>query len=210
MIKFLPLFVILLSSAVGAETLEIEYSSFYNHIKKLSSEDNNALQFAFGFKLVESRDLCHIQSAHIHTPKVDIPVQISAEQRFILPNEKALKMANAKVVMTLLEPANRCDMSVQLETKQEYLKRSYTAKELNILLQQYQSFFDDMGSFLSFLMPSVQGLVFDFGPTIQIQELIDVGPVMDGKLKLTQEWLEGSRDLELPHAPLRIAAWMAD
>ena len=32
-----------------AETIDVEYSRFYSHVKKLDNEDTQALQFAFGF-----------------------------------------------------------------------------------------------------------------------------------------------------------------
>jgi hypothetical protein len=191
---------------IQAETLELEYSSFFSHIKKLSAEDKQALQFAFGFKQVGSASLCHLQNVYIHTQKMDIPVVVSEQQRFVLPDEKALKMAQALVMVDLQEAANHCDLSVQLETKPAYLKTNYSYQELNILLTQYQTFFTDMGGFLSFLMPSVQGLVLDFGPQQNVFSILGLGTLEKGKLTLTNDWLSQKTGLELPIKPLRITA----
>jgi hypothetical protein len=190
------------------ETLELEYSSFYAHIKKLSSADQQALQFAFGFKQVGSSALCQLQRVYIHTQKVDIPVTVSAQQRFVLPDEKTLKMAHAMVMVELPEAANRCDMSVQLETKAEYLKTSYSHQELSLLLGQYQSFFDDMGGFLSFLMPSVNGLLIEFSQSQDSPLPSDhIGLWVDGKLLLNLGFIMKGDGLELPSMPLRITPW---
>jgi hypothetical protein len=37
----------ILSTYAAAETLEVEYSSFYSHVKKLDEPETNALRFAF-------------------------------------------------------------------------------------------------------------------------------------------------------------------
>ncbi|MFT6951595.1 MAG: hypothetical protein ACJAUL_002745 [Paraglaciecola sp.] len=199
---------LVLPVSLMAEPLVVQYSSFYSHVRKLQDEDTNALQFAFGFKKVQSKDLCHINSAYIHTQKVDIDLTVSAEQRFTVPSEKALKQARAEVILHLQEPANKCDMSVQLETKPDWLKTDYSAPELKKLYTQYQAFFDDMGSFLSFLMPTVQGITVHFSDH-QLNYDIDIGDqlkITAGKLDLSQEWIANNQGLTLPVKPLRITA----
>ncbi|MEM5497437.1 DUF2987 domain-containing protein [Paraglaciecola mesophila] len=194
------------SSTAKTPTLNVEYSSFYSHVRKLDDKDTSALQFAFGFKHVQSKALCHITQAYIHTQKQDIPLTVTNEQRFTVPSEKALNMAKAQVALTLSEPANQCDMSVQLETKPEWLKKQYTADELAILFTQYQTFFDDMGSFLSFLMPSVDGLVVHFSDLSLNKTLAGGAVIHNGSLHLSKDWLSEKHGLELPVLPSRITA----
>ena len=150
------------SSSVAAETIDVEYSRFYSHVKKLDNEDTQALQFAFGFVRVGEGRLCEVNGASIVTDKKTMPLEVSGEGRFTVPTEKALKLANALVRIDLNERANVCDMSVQLETKPEYLKQYYTKDDLTFLYGQYEAFFNEMGSFLSFMMPSVKGLMIQF------------------------------------------------
>ena len=145
-----------------AETIDVEYSRFYSHVKKLDNEDTQALQFAFGFLRVGEGRLCDINQADIVTDKQTMTLDVSKEGRFTVPTERALKLANAYVRIDLKEAANLCDMSVQLETQPSYLKPHYTVEELNFLYAQYEAFFNEMGSFLSFLMPSVTGLMIQF------------------------------------------------
>ncbi|QHJ10294.1 hypothetical protein FX988_00506 [Paraglaciecola mesophila] len=190
----------------STDTLNVEYSSFYSHVRKLDNEETSALQFAFGFKRVQSDVLCTITKAYIHTQKLDIPLKVSQEQRFTVPSEKALKMAKAEVVLAFVEPKNQCDMSVQLETKPKWLKTQYSANELTTLFTQYQTFFDDMGSFLSFLMPSVDGLVVHFTDA-RLNEKLANGLVIEaGTLHITKEWINRGHSLTLPDMPLRITA----
>ncbi|MEP4889777.1 MAG: DUF2987 domain-containing protein [Aliiglaciecola sp.] len=205
--KFLSFIFILVSfcSSALADTLSVEYSSFYSHLKKIDNEETPALQFAFGFKNVRNGGLCQIQSANIVTQKVTLPVTITPEYRFLLPTEKALNQAKALVKLELVENSNQCDMSVQLETKPSYLKTHYTHQELQDLYQQYAIFFDDMGSFLSFLMPSVSGLQFYFD-NIDRDSIPDALYVDEHHVVVSEDWLEQGAQVSFSEAPYRITA----
>ncbi|MCC2615715.1 DUF2987 domain-containing protein [Aestuariibacter halophilus] len=196
--------VALLSSAVCADPLEVEYASFYSHLRKLDNEDLTALQFSFGFKHVGTSTLCHIENALVHTDKQDIPLVVTPEQRFHLPYEKALKLAQATVRIELTEPSNQCDMSVLLETKPEYLKTHYQSEELTLLLDQYRAFFDDMGGFLSFMMPDAVGLKFWFDGEVSTS-LTNV-TVTDGTLTLPEQIIAQGEAIEFGTLPKRITA----
>ena len=197
----------LLTPATYAGQLNIDYSSFYNHLKKIDKAELNALQFAFGFKRVQQETLCHITKAEVVTQKVTLAVEVNAAQRFTLPNEKALKLANAEVLVDLIEPNNQCDMSVQLETKAEYLKTRYSAADLNVLNQQYKTFFDDMGSFLSFLMPSTGGLKLVFAEPPRLNKELEGVLVKGNSIILSDAYLASMQnELVLAEKPLRITA----
>ena len=200
------LFIAVSSFSVASETIDVEYSRFYSHVKKLDNEDTQALQFAFGFVRVGEGRLCDVNEALIVTDKKTMPLEVSGEGRFTVPTEKALKLANALVRIDLNERANVCDMSVQLETKPEYLKQYYTKDELTFLYGQYEAFFNEMGSFLSFMMPSVKGLMIQF----KDKELDFITPqgvhINNGVLHLEQDWIDNAKGLTLPKAPLRITA----
>ena len=193
-------------SPVAAETIDVEYSRFYSHVKKLDNEDTQALQCAFGFVRVGEGRLCEVNGAAIVTDKKTMALTVSEEGRFTVPTEKALKLANALVRIDLGERANVCDMSVQLETKPEYLKQYYTKDDLTFLYGQYEAFFNEMGSFLSFMMPSVKGLMIQFDD----KNLDFITPqgvqINNGVLHLEQEWIDGAKGLTFPHAPLRVTA----
>ncbi|RDV24138.1 DUF2987 domain-containing protein [Alteromonas aestuariivivens] len=204
--RFIAIVGLLAGCPVQAETIDIEYSRFYSHVKKLEGEDVNALQFAFGFLRVGEGRLCGINQAQIVTDKQTLPIDITEEQRFTVPSDKVLKMADAAVRIDLAEAANVCDMSVQLETRPEYLKTEYSASELAFLYQQYQAFFNEMGSFLTFMMPRVNGLMVHFAdPNLDVK-LNNAPAVNKGTLLLDKNWLELGKPLELPQAPLRITA----
>ena len=194
------------STQVVAETIDVEYSRFYSHVKKLDNEDTQALQFAFGFVRVGEGRLCGVNAASIVTDKKTMELEVSDEGRFTVPTERALKLANALVKIDLVERANVCDMSVQLETKPEYLKQYYKKEELTFLYEQYEAFFNEMGSFLSFMMPSVKGLMIQFDD----KNLDFITPqgvqINNGVLQIEQDWIDDAKGLTLPHAPLRITA----
>ncbi len=197
---------IFLSPHVVAETLDVEYSSFYSHVKKLDDPNTDALRFAFGFVHIADKRLCHISSAQITTQKQTLALTVENNNRFTVPTDKILKMARAKVVIELDDQANQCDMSVQLETLPSFLKTQYNHDELLLLFNQYQAFFDEMGGFLSFMMPAPEGLLFHFeeGKKLpeELQSLVDE----KGALTLSEAWLMQKKSLFLPNKPLRITA----
>ena len=198
----------LLASAfsAGAEQIEVEYKRFYSHINKIGDESTSALQFAFGFLRVGTNNLCPINQATIVTQKQDIPLTVTAENRFLVPKERALKLADASVVIDLGEAANLCDMSVQIETTADYVKTEYTAEDLAFIKQQYEAFFNEMGGFLSFMMPSVKGLTFRFSDEELDAQVPGAPNITNGMLMLDNEWLEQGKSLKLPVEPLRITA----
>lgn len=197
---------ILLTQVAYADEVEVSYKTFYSHVKKLDNEDTQALQFAFGFKHVSTGELCTINRARISTQKVQLPLKVTRENRFTMQSEKALSLANAFVVIDFEEPSNQCDISVQLETKPEFLKTEYTFEEMQFIYEQYEAFFNEMGSFLSFMMPTVKGLMLQFSDK-DLREATKTGEMVNaGTLMLDDEWFERKKGLKLQTAPLRITA----
>lgn len=194
------------NTVAHAEVIEVEYKSFYSHVKKLSGEDTKALQFAFGFQHVIENRLCEITDVKIVTQKQTIDIDVTPENRFSMPTERALRLADAVVQIQTPDQTNQCDISVQLETKPEYLKQYYTSDELSFLYQQYGAFFNEMGSFLSFMMPQVSGLTFYFADTDLDHELRDAPAIVNGLLQLDAKWFEKPKTLVFPTPPQRITA----
>lgn len=189
-----------------ADQLEVAYKTFHSHVRKLDNDDTQALQFAFGFIHVSTGKLCQITSAKISTQKQQIPLKVSTENRFTIPNEKALRMADAVIVLDLVENSNQCDISVQLETKEEYLKRYYSFEDLTFIYQQYEAFFNEMGSFMSFMMPTVEGLVIQFEDQNYSTNMANGYDIVQGTLTLDEAFFEKEKPLNLPLMPLRITA----
>jgi hypothetical protein len=203
---FLILGFIFLNSQVVAETLDVEYSSFYSHVKKLDDPNTDALRFAFGFMHIADKRLCHISGAQIKTQKQTLALTIENNNRFTVPTDKILKMARAKVIIELDDQANQCDMSVQLETLPSFLKTQYNHDELLLLFKQYEAFFDEMGGFLSFMMPAPEGLLFHFEEDVKLPEELQNLVDKKGALTLNKTWFMQQKGLFLPNKPLRITA----
>lgn len=195
------------STAPSTQLLEVAYKTFYSHTRKLSGDDITALRFAFGFTNIHAEgSLCHIDNAYIHTQKVDIPLIVSAEQRFSIPSEKALRLADAKIMLAIREQTNHCDINVQIETLPEYLKEQYNQADMSFILNQYMAFFDEMGGFMSFLMPQVSGLQLRFEDDNLNADLGNQLTIVQGILRLSKAQIGALKDITLPLAPLRITA----
>ncbi|MGQ8363703.1 DUF2987 domain-containing protein [Glaciecola sp. 1036] len=202
---FLIVVLSVFSGLSAAEELVLEYKSFYSHVRKLNSEDTNKLQFAFGLRHIERQTMCEITEARISTDKKQIPINITSENRFTVPLERALNMVNAKVILQLNDAANKCDMSVQLETIPELVKNAYSQQELTELFNQYAIFFEDMGGFLSFMMPSVSGLVIHFDD-LNYEKLKSGHEIINGRLELSEQDIKDLVTIEFTETPLRITA----
>ncbi|WP_371193073.1 DUF2987 domain-containing protein [Glaciecola sp. SC05] len=194
------------NSAVFADEIEVSYKTFHSHVRKLENDDTQALRFAFGFTHIQSGKLCQINSARISTQKQQIPLEISSENRFTIPSEKALRLADAMIYIDVSEPSNQCDISVQLETKPEYNKRYYSFEELVFIKEQYEAFFNEMGSFLSFMMPTVKGLVVQFEDQSYTSTMENGYTITQGTLTLNEAFFEAGKPINLPIEPLRITA----
>lgn len=212
--SFVIIIISLAAIPLQADTLKLDYASLYSHTRKLDQETMPALQFAFGFAHQKQPRMCRIKHAFIHTPKQDITLQVTSEQRFTVPSERALKLAEAVINVELDDMAEHCDMSVQLETKENYLRANYSLGELNMLQRQYIAFFDQMGGFMSFLMPSVKGLIMHFDqPPEQhaVSEGLQPQPGINGnQLQISRKWLAKQQELNLTlqEKPRRIVAWV--
>lgn len=195
-----------LSSEAHANELQVEYKTFYSHVKKLKGEDTQALQFAFGFMNIHTKQLCQINEARISTDKKQIPLNVTSENRFTIPSENALRQADAIIVLDLAEATNVCDISVQLETKPEFLKQQYPKTELEFLYSQYQAFFNEMGGFMSFMMPQVDGLTLQFADKELNKSLSNGMLIRKGILTVSEQDFRMLDNIMLPEAPFRITA----
>ncbi|MDU0355086.1 DUF2987 domain-containing protein [Paraglaciecola aquimarina] len=195
-----------ISWSARSKVLDVDYASFYSHVSKINKEETNKLRFAFGFKHIAQDRLCNLVEANIVTQKQTIPLTIENGVRFTVPTDKVLKMAKAVVAIEFADNVNQCDMSVQLETKPNILQQEYTYKELRSLLSQYKAFFANMGSFMSFMMPSATGLVMHFSEQVNLSEANATLLDKEGNLTLDQAWFEQEQGLSLPIMPLRITA----
>ncbi|WP_395343264.1 DUF2987 domain-containing protein [Ningiella sp. W23] len=189
-----------------AEQLQVDYKTFYSHLRKLNNDDTQGLQFAFGFVNIDTGRLCQINAARISTQKQQIPLEVSPENRFTIPRERALRLADAMIILDMEEATNKCDISVQLETKPEYLKANYSFEDIVYIREQYEAFFNEMGSFLSFMMPTVEGLVVQFEDESLTTSTPAGYQVIQGTLNLEEAFFEAKKPLRLPAKPLRITA----
>jgi hypothetical protein len=175
-------------------------------VKKLDGSSTDALRFAFGFQHIAEPRLCHIINAQIITQKQTLALTVENQSRFTVPTDKILKMAKAMVVIELSDQANQCDMSVQLETLPNFLKTQYSQTELLLLLNQYQAFFEEMGGFLSFMMPAAKGLQFHVSDYLELPKDLQDLTDKKGVIVLNNDWLLQHQGLKLPTKPLRITA----
>ena len=77
---------------------------------------------------------------------------------------------------------------------------------MSFILNQYMAFFDEMGGFMSFLMPQVSGLQLRFEDDNLNADLGNQLTIVQGILRLSKAQIGALKDITLPLAPLRITA----
>lgn len=215
---FLALSILLFSSITNAvseqtQITEIEYKVFYSHLRKLDPEEFDALQFAFGFKKHNSDEMCQLRKVLIHTPKKDMDVRVTAQNRFTLPKEKALKLAEATVKLDFDYAPSKCDMSVLLQANPEWLGEEITSDKLRYLNNQFKAFFDSMGGGLfSFLMPETKGIKLHLNSDYASQQLHlnnQQGITYQGELLfVADQWIKVNQQILPVGAISHITAWV--
>jgi|GEM_PF-3912839 len=199
--------------------LSVEYKKFYIHLRKLDPEDMPRLHFAFGFILPKTKAICPIENVYIHTPKQDIPITTAHTNRFSLPKERALKLAEAEVHVRfqsqfLLDygvTADMCNLSVRLEANLPQ-KAALPPTELQSLNIEFKTFFEKMGAGLfSFMMPEPHGVKLhlkqEYAST-QSHGLFQGMRISNGTVLLEDHWIrDNHQNLDLSHVS-HITAWV--
>lgn len=199
--------------------LSVEYKTFYSHLRKLDAEDMPHLHFAFGFVLPKTRAVCPIENLYIHTPRQDIPIATTRTNRFSLPKERALKLAEAEVHIRFQAQflkdygvtAEVCNLSVRLEANLPQ-KNALPPAELQTLNSEFKTFFEKMGAGLfSFMMPEPHGVKLhlkqEYAST-QSHGLFQGMRISNGMVLLEDHWIrDNHQNLDLSHVS-HITAWI--
>ncbi|UAA37117.1 DUF2987 domain-containing protein [Paraneptunicella aestuarii] len=202
-----PILAVPEKSSENPDQLIFSYSDFYSHLRKLDTEELDALQFAFGFAQHQSKKPCAIKNVFIHTQKQDIPVTVDTLQRFTLPKEKALKLANATVNVQFSPNQGDCDMSVLILAKPNW-ETQISSEQLNKIDGQFRTFFKEVGSFLSFLMPETKGIQLHYDMASSVPNLNNATK-QDKRLLLSKDWLGANTEaVELTPGFEYISAWV--
>ncbi len=194
------------SGESASHTIEMEYHDFYRHIQNLRHQDTNGLTYSFGFMHINTQQLCQINEAELILKNQTIDLTIDSENRFEMPSTDDPDLANGKVSLDIKEPPAECEMSVRLETKAEYLKTKYSKEELINIKRQYISFFNEMGSFMSFGVPSVNGLMITFDNKDLYHDIKDIGKIQNGFIIIENQVLNDIDTIIFPEIPARITA----
>lgn len=198
------------SSSVYASEMVIEYKRFYSHLNKLDSETMPSLIYTFGLLAQQPTQFsCQINSAYIHTQKVDLPLQINAFGRFSLPLEKALKLAGATIHLDIEGSEQVCDMSMSVEVDPQLLTVRPTQQQLNVWHSEFNVFFDEVGGMLAFMLPSVSGLVLHYAEPVRLAVMQSAASQHDNQLSLPATLFATFAQQNVQQIPYRVTALMA-
>ncbi|MBO1255058.1 DUF2987 domain-containing protein [Alteromonas sp. 5E99-2] len=187
-------------------TIETKYYDFHRHIQNLRHPDTSKLTYSFGFIHVDTQTLCQINEATLALKDQTIDLIVDTEYRFKMPSTDDSELANGKVVLDVIESPDACEMSVRLETKEEYLKVKYSKEDLNDIKRQYVAFFNEMGSFMSFGVPSVNGLMITFDNKYLYHDFKGIGKIQNGFMIIENQMLSDIDTIIFPEVPARITA----
>lgn len=199
------------------ETLVVPYKQFYQHVRRLDPEEHPDLQMVFGFAHQSTQQMCKIKRAFIHTAKQDIPLP-SIEHRFAVPRERALLLAEAVVTIDFQHAKQHCNISVLLKAKlDKWSHLSFlSADALRDIDRQFQHFFENVGSFLTFLVPKTLGIKLHFSASSTEQAMSMGVPstavttsVQGAIWHLSRSWLQHNETALVSKDKVRyVSAWV--
>lgn len=210
---FVGLSVFLMVFGVSAETLSLNYEGFYDRMKVVKDDDYSLVDMQF--TLVEERDgaPCPVVEGLLLTESTEQNILIKEDTKQIfLPFDKTLD--SDKAILTFNIPGSaRCTLSMQVVSSMTLLA-SLELNKLHDVRHQFEALYDDLaGFFVSWLLPDIKGVIFDFDNVMTVPEKLVDNPAIS--CELTRCFIDLSLDSQLPnviefsHPPTVLRPWIA-
>lgn len=198
---------------VSAETLSLNYEGFYDRMKVVKDDDYSLVDMQF--TLVEERTgvPCPVVEGVLLTESTEQNILIKDDTKQIfLPFDKTLD--SDKAILTFNIPgATRCTLSMQVVSSMTLLSH-FEVSKLNDVRYQFEALYDDLaGFFVSWLLPDIKGVIFDFAKATTVSDSLLNNPAIS--CELTRCFVDLSVGSQLPDtiefssSPTVLRPWIA-
>ena len=200
---------ILLTPLAAAETVSLEYTGFYDRLKRVNTNNYQYVEVAFSVPMTTD---CTILSGKITTDTEVFPLTYTKQQRLYLPYDPQLKTDRGIIHLEVSGDSSQCGIAMQVRAKKTQL--SYSNKELIVIVDDMNALLDGQQGFpMKYFRKPISGLTFEFASGASTDKTIAV--LIDGvssdvnhKLQLTNEQITNIKQISFSQTPTVVSPFV--
>jgi len=188
-----------------SDTVSLEYSGFYNPLKRVNKASYPYVELVFS---VPKSENCTIVSGNITTESQSFPLTYTKDQRIFMPFDDDLKSNRGLVNIEVHGDSSQCGIAMQVRARETLIR--YTGKSLQLVLDDMNGLLDTLQGFpMKYFRKPLTGLTFEF---------VDDKPLtmtMNGKtatiqsrVTLSSKQIESIQDLSFSEKPNILSPWV--
>ncbi|GAA0782658.1 MULTISPECIES: DUF2987 domain-containing protein [Pseudomonadati] len=188
-----------------SDTVSLEYSGFYNPLKRVNKASYPYVELVFS---VPKSENCTILSGNITTESQSFPLTYTHEQRIFMPFDDDLKSNRGLVNIEVQGDANQCGIAMQVRAR-ETLTR-YTSKELQLVLDDMNGLLDTLQGFpMKYFRKPLTGLTFEFSGDMPLTLTMNgESRAIQSRFTISAEEIGMLTELSFSHKPSVLSPWV--
>ena len=188
-----------------SDTVSLEYSGFYNPLKRLNKASYPYVELVFS---VPKSENCTIVSGNISTESQTFPLTYTKEQRIFMPFDDDLKSNRGLVNIEVQGDSSQCGIAMQVRARETLIQ--YTGKELKLVLDDMNGLLDTLQGFpMKYFRKPLTGLTFEFSDDTPLTMTMNGKAVsIQPRFTLSSEQIETLEELSFSHKPSVLSPWV--
>lgn len=146
-------------SALAQNKLELNYDGFFDRMKDLEEPEYQGVKLAF-YLMDREGSPCPISNAKLSTKVKEQDVYVLENGELLLPYEPLLDQDKALLIIDKKDD-RECGLNMRLESSILFNDKVSKQQALD-LTNKFAAAFDDLGGMMSFMLPKVEGITFQF------------------------------------------------
>ena len=188
-----------------SDTVSLEYSGFYNPLKRVNKASYPYVELVFS---VPKSENCTIVSGNISTESQIFPLTYTKEQRIFMPFDDDLKSNRGLVNIEVQGDSSQCGIAMQVRARETLIQ--YTGKELKLVLDDMNGLLDILQGFpMKYFRKPLTGLTFEFSDDTPLTMTMNGKAVsIQPRFTLSSEQIETLEELSFSHKPSVLSPWV--
>lgn len=146
------------SSSISADPISLEYSGFYDRLKRVYKADFPQVMLSFA---VPQTPDCKINSGSITSINGTFPLVYTPSQQLFIPYDASLKSDRGMINLVVAGDASQCAITMQVRAKMP--KVEYKQSQLLSMINQMDGMLDTLNGFpLKYFRNKLDGITFEF------------------------------------------------
>lgn len=150
-------------SALAQNKLELNYDGFFDRMKDLEEPEYQGVKLAF-YLMDREGSPCPVSNAKLSTKVKEQEVYVLENGELLLPYEPLLDQDKALLLIDKKDD-RECGLNMRLESNILFNDKVSKQQALE-LTNKFAAAFDDLGGMMSFMLPKVEGITFQFAPEV--------------------------------------------